>query len=192
MGKLIAFDSVTLDGVMQAPGGPDEDTRGGFTHGGWAAPYFDEVMFQFSTGGEVSESLMLFGRRTYEQFYSYWPHQTGNPYTEILNRSRKYVVSSTLSEPLPWDNSILLSGDPVERLPALKEREDLDMVMLGSGVLLRSLLPAKLVDELILLIHPLTLGSGQRLFPDSHRLEFDLVDTQTTSTGVIMATYRPT
>jgi len=191
MGRLIAFDSVTLDGVMQAPGGTDEDTRGGFTQGGWAPPYFDEVMFQFSTGGQVAETAMLFGRRTYEQFYSYWPQQSDNPYSEILNLSRKYVVSRKLQEPLPWENSHLLTGDPVESVAAIKLNEGMDMTMLGSGVLLRSLLPVGLVDELILLIHPLVLGSGHKLFPNGDRLEMDLVDTVTTTTGVIIATYRP-
>lgn len=191
MGKLIAYDSVTLDGVMQAPGGADEDTRDGFPYGGWAAPYFDEVMLEQSTGGETNESVMLFGRHTYEQFYSFWPTQTGNPYSEILDKSRKYVVSTTLEDPLPWDNSVLLSGDPVELVPEVKEKEDLDVVMLGSGELLRSLLPAGLVDELTLLIHPLVLGEGFRLFPDGHRLEMELVETVTNTRGVIIATYRP-
>lgn len=190
MGKLIAYESVTLDGVMQAPGGADEDTRNGFTHGGWAAPYFDEVMFQHSTGGEVNESRMLFGRRTYEQFFTYWPHQTGNPYAEILAKSRKYVVSTTLTEPLPWDNSVLIE-DPLAMLPRVKEDESQDIVMLGSGVLMRSLLSSGLVDELTLLIHPLVLGSGRRLLPEGHRLEMSLVDTMTTTTGVIIATYCP-
>lgn len=192
MGKLIAYESVTLDGVMQAPGGTDEDTRGGFTHGGWAAPYFDEVMLQHSTGGEVAESRLIFGRRTYEQFFSFWPHQTDNPYADILAKSRKYVVSTTLSDPLPWDNSVLVSGDVTEALLRIKFEETMDVVLLGSGELLRSLLPAGLVDELTLLVHPLTLGSGCRLFPEGHRFELDLVDTVTSTTGVIIATYRPT
>lgn len=189
--KLIAYDSITLDGIMQAPGGADEDTRDGFVHGGWASPYFDEVMFEASTGGKVGPSTMLFGRRTYEQFHSFWPHQTGNPYAEILNKSPKYVVSRTLTEPLSWDNSILLSGDPVESVPEVKARAETDIVMLGSGVLLRSLLPAGLVDELIVLIHPLVLGSGHKLFPEGHRLEMELTDMKTTTTGVIIATYHP-
>lgn len=191
MGRLIAYDSVTLDGVMQAPGGVDEDIRGDFRHGGWAVPYFDEVMLDFSTQGEAGESSMLFGRRTYEQFHSFWPHQTGNPYAEILDKSRKYVASRTLEEPLPWSNSILLEGDAVDLVPDVKAEEEMDTVMLGSGDLLRSLLPVGLVDEVILLIHPLVLGAGQRLFPEGHRLEMDLVDTVTSTTGVIIATYRP-
>ncbi|HLT96495.1 MAG TPA: dihydrofolate reductase family protein [Acidimicrobiia bacterium] len=191
MGKLIAWNSITLDGIMQAPGGADEDTRNDFRHGGWAAPYFDDMMLEMSTGGETVESVMLFGRRTYEQFHSFWPSQAGNPYSEILEKSRKYVVSRTLAEPLPWANSVLLNGDPVGLVSGVKDEEDLDVVMLGSGELLRSLLPAGLVDELTLLIHPLVLGEGFRLFPDGHRLEMELVETATNTRGVIIATYRP-
>src|SRR5690606_41289710 len=109
MGKLIAYESVTLDGVMQAPGGADEDTRGGFTHGWWSAPYFDEVMLQHSTGGEVAECRLIIGRRTSEQFFSFWPHQSDNPYSDVLAKSRKYVASTTHYDTVPWNNTALLS-----------------------------------------------------------------------------------
>ena len=119
MSKLIVNMSVTLDGVMQAPGRPDENTCGGFTHGGWALPYFDPLMFSPPTDGKVPS--MLFGRRTYEDFYTVWPNRTdGNPFTEILNNSQKYVASTTLQEPLPWMNSTLLMGDVPAAVAALK------------------------------------------------------------------------
>ena len=112
MRKITAILSISMDGVIQAPGRPDEDTRGGFDRGGWAVPYNDEIMAQRMGEGMSSSGAMLFGRRTYEDFYGYWPKQTDNPFTPYLNQATKYVVSSTLSEPLPWQNSILLSGDP--------------------------------------------------------------------------------
>ena len=104
--------SMSLDGVIQAPGRPDEDIRGGFDRGGWAVPYNDDVMAQKMGEGMASSGTMLFGRRTYEDFFGYWPRQTDNPFTPYLNQATKYVVSSTLTDPLPWENSILLSGDP--------------------------------------------------------------------------------
>ena len=163
MRHVTAVESVTLDGVMQAPGRADEDSRDGFAHGGWAVEYTDEVMGR--TMGERmaggSGSLLL-GRRTYEDFHGHWPKQKDNPYTEQLNRSRKLVASRTLREPLPWQNSELLPGDAVEAVRALDER----LTVLGSGELVRALLRAGLVDELLLLIHPLVLGSGRRLFGD--------------------------
>ena len=112
MRKITTILSISMDGVIQAPGRPDEDTRGGFDRGGWAVPYNDEIMAQRMGEGMSSSGAMLFGRRTYEDFYGYWPKQTDNPFTPYLNQATKYVVSSTLSEPLPWQNSILLSGDP--------------------------------------------------------------------------------
>src|SRR6516162_1353879 len=112
MANVVVIDNVTLDGVMQAPAGPDEDRRGGFEHGGWAVPYQDAVMSGVMAEGMVNDGSLLFGRRTYEQFFSVWPKRTdGNPFTEVLNRRQKYVASTTLSDPLPWRNSTLLGGD---------------------------------------------------------------------------------
>jgi dihydrofolate reductase len=108
MGKLVVFNSVTLDGVMQAPARPDEDRRGGFEHGGWATTYFDPVLASFAGEGMAREGGLLFGRRTYEDFYSVWPNRSDNPFTEVLNKRQKYVASTTLAEPLPWQNSKLL------------------------------------------------------------------------------------
>ncbi len=190
MRRIVVVESVTLDGVMQAPGGRDEDTRGGFQHGGWAAPYSDEVMV-----GEMSKGFgrtdLLFGRLTYEKFYGFWPKQTdGNPFTEVLNQARKYVVSTTLTEPLPWANSTLLTGDAGEAVAKLKAEPGNDLVVLGSGALVRSLLPHDLVDELILLVHPVILGSGKRLFPEgTPPVELRLTSSVTTTTGVVIATY---
>jgi len=192
MGKIIVHNSLTLDGVMQAPGRADEDTRGDFTHGGWAIPYFDPIMFSPPADGKMPD--LLFGRRTYEDFYQVWPNRNdGNPFTEVLNNSQKYVASTTLPEPLPWMNSTLLTGDVPAAVARLKQHSDNNLVILGSGVLIQSLLPHNLIDVFELLIHPLILGTGRRLFPDgSPFAALKLVDTKIASTGVIIATYHPT
>jgi dihydrofolate reductase len=111
MSKVVVFNSLTLDGVMQAPGRPDEDRRGGFERGGWAQPYGDPVMAGVAAEGMANAGSLLLGRRTYEDFYAYWPHQSDNPFTEVLNNSPKYVASTTLKAPLPWSNSTLLEGE---------------------------------------------------------------------------------
>jgi dihydrofolate reductase len=193
MGKVIATVSVTLDGVMQAPGRPDEDTRGGFQHGGWAGPYNDGVMAR-AMGEEIAnQPALLFGRRTYEDFYSVWPHRGPNPFTDVLNRSQKYVASRTLREPLPWANSTLLGRDAGEAVATLKRDLDQDLVILGSGDLVRSLMPHRLVDQFLLLIHPLVLGTGQQLFDSGVPLTpFRLTDSRMTTTGVVIATYELT
>ena len=192
MRKITVFNSVSLDGVMQAPGRPDEDRRGGFTHGGWAVGYADPVMASFAGEGMARDGGLLFGRRTYEDFYSVWPNRPDNPFTDVLNRRQKYVASRTLVEPLPWRNSTLLQGDAVDAVARLKQESDGDLLILGSGELIRSLIPRKLIDQFILLIHPLLLGSGRRLFADDGHLQaLKLVDSKPTSTGVLIATYQP-
>ncbi|MGW7287555.1 dihydrofolate reductase family protein [Streptomyces sp. NPDC054847] len=193
MGKVIAIEHVTLDGVMQAPGHPDEDRRDGFQHGGWAAQRHDAAM-QERMGMHMSDAwALLAGRRTYERFADYWPRQEPNPFTEALNRVPKYVVSTTLTEPLTWQNSVLLKGDAVTAVARLKEQTPENLVVFGSGELVRSLLPNHLVDELLLMIHPLTLGTGRRLFTDasSGPAVFEPTHCTTTRTGVLMASYRP-
>ncbi|MFI5938437.1 dihydrofolate reductase family protein [Actinoplanes sp. NPDC051494] len=191
MGTVVVVENVTLDGVMQAPGGADEDTRGGFPYGGWAQPYADQVMAETMGKGMSQDSGMLFGRRTYEQLHAYWSRQTdGNPYTEVLNRKRKHVASRTLAEPLPWENSCLLRGDTADAVAALKR--DGDLVVLGSGELVRTLAGAGLVDVYTLSIHPLTLGTGTKLFAEGTYGTLELVEAVPTTTGVIIATYRPT
>ena len=191
MSKIVAILSVTLDGVMQSPGRPDEDRRNGFDLGGWAAPYFDPVMAQKAAEGMAETRALLFGRRTYEDFYQVWPNQTGNPFTEPLNNTLKYVASRTLSEPLPWMNSTLLGGEAAGHAARLRAEPGGDIVILGSGELVRSLLPHGLIDEFILQIHPLVLGKGQRLFPASGLpFKLELVESRTTGTGVVIGTYR--
>lgn len=190
MRKIVAVESVSLDGVMQAPGRPDEDPRGGFQHGGWAMPYHDPVMARIMGEGMANAGPMLFGRRTYEDFFRVWPGRTDNPYTEVLDNARKYVASTTLTEPLPWKNSTLLSGDAAGAVAALRQEPGKDVVVLGSGALVRSLMLRGLVDDLVLLVHPLLLGSGRRLFADDGGLaRLRLVNSQPTTTGVIVATY---
>ena len=191
MSRIVVVNNVTLDGVMQAPGRPDEDRRGGFEHGGWALPYGDEVMARAMGERMAAGGVLLLGRRTYEDFYGYWPQQADNPFTEVLDERRKYVASTTLGEPLPWRNSTLLHGDAAEAVAALKEQGDEDIGVLGSGELIRSLMRRNLIDEYVLLIHPLVLGTGRRLFGDgSPHTALRLVDSITTTTGVVIATYR--
>ena len=185
MSKIIAFENMTLDGVMQAPGRPGEDDRGGFPHGGWASEYMDEVMMARAQEGMSRSGSIMFGRRTYEDFFQVWPNAGDNPFTEKLNKTTKYVVSSTLQEPLPWQNSVLINIDKVREL---KETPGDDIVILGSGKLVRELHKRNLIDAYALQIHPLSLGVGQPLFEAYADLE--LVDSATSSTGVILATYR--
>lgn len=191
MRNITAVLSISIDGVIQAPGRPDEDTRGGFERGGWAVPYNDDVMAQRMGENMSSSGAMLFGRRTYEDFYGYWPKQTDNPFTPYLNAATKYVVSTTLTEPLPWQNSSLLSGDPAKTVADLKSQSGPDLGVVGSAHLVRSLLRENLIDQYLLLIHPLVLGQGRRLFDDrGPGVDFEVVDSVTTSKGVIIATYQ--
>jgi dihydrofolate reductase len=190
MRKVVVFTSLTLDGVMQAPGRPDEDTRGGFEHGGWALPYNDEVMGKVLADNMAGAGPLVLGRRTYEDFYGFWPKQTGNPFTEVLDSTRKYVASTTLAEPLPWRNSTLLEGDAADAVAGLKQQPGKDLTVLGSGELVQSLRRRDLVDEYVLLIHPLVLGTGRRLFPDGGGLAtLRLTGSTATTTGVLIATY---
>ena len=192
MSKIVAFISLTVDGVMQAPGRTDEDRRGGFEHGGWGIPYADVVMGTISAESGASSGGLLLGRRTYEDFYEVWPKRTDSPFSEILNNTQKYVASRTLKEPLPWRNSTLLKGDAADVVPELRKQLAKDLVVIGSGELLQSLMRHDLIDQYILLIHPLVLGSGRRLFADGvPPAELRLTDTKTTTTGVIVATYEP-
>jgi dihydrofolate reductase len=189
MSKVVVFTNLTLDGVMQAPGRADEDRRGGFEHGGWATPF---AAMESSGESMANTGALLLGRRTYEDFYAYWPNQTDNPFTGVLNNIQKYVASTTLEEPLPWSNSTLLKGDASAAVAKLREQPGKDLVVLGSGELVQSLMRRNLVDVYVLLIHPLVLGSGRRLFTDGGAFAaLRLVGTKTTTTGVVIATYRP-
>jgi dihydrofolate reductase len=190
MSRIVAFENVTLDGVMQAPAYPDEDTRGGFQHGGWATPYADEAAARAAASGMAETGGVLLGRVTYEDFASVWPNQPDNPFGAFLNATRKYVASTTLSEPLAWANSTLLEGDVVDTVSRLRAEPGQNLLVLGSGQLFRSLLRADLVDEITLQIHTQVLGSGLRLFDgDLTRSNFTLTNSTTTSTGVVINTY---
>jgi dihydrofolate reductase len=191
MGKITVVNNITLDGVMQAPARWDEDPRDGFAHGGWAIPYQDSVIA--SKMGEMmasAEGSLLLGRRTYEDFFSVWPKRTDNPFTEHLNKVKKYVASRTLKEPLPWQNSTLLKGDAADTVAALKRKVDTNLGILGSGELIQSLIRRNLIDEFVLLIYPISLGTGRRLFPDGETVRLRLVESLPTPSGVIIATYQ--
>jgi dihydrofolate reductase len=192
MSRIIAFIHLTLDGVMQAPGRPDEDCRDGFEHGGWAAPFSDGVLAKAVAESMTTTGALLLGRRTYEDFYKVWPKRTDNPFTPVLNNSLKYVASRTLEEPLPWMNSRLLKGDVEDHVAKLRQAAGKDIVILGSGVLVQSLLRRNLIDELMLTINPLVLGSGRRLFPDGGApATLRLIEATPTTKGVIIARYQP-
>jgi dihydrofolate reductase len=191
MGDVVVVNNVTLDGVMQGPAREDEDTRDGFTHGGWAIPYEDQVKGEFMAArmGRGAGALLL-GRRTYEDFYSVWPKRPEHPISQVLDAAQKYVASRTLTEPLPWVNSTLLQGDAGDAIAPLKTTFEGRLTILGSGELIRSLLARDLIDGFLLSIHPLVLGSGRRLFAEAGmRAQFTLAESVTTTTGVVIASY---
>jgi dihydrofolate reductase len=188
MRKIVVLNHLTLDGVMQAPGGPDEDRRDGFQHGGWARPRGDAIGRAMMVGTGPSD--LLLGRRTYESFFAFWPNQTNNPFTAVLNAAQKYVASRTLQEPLPWVNSTLLAGNAGDAVAALKAQPGPDLLIMGSGELIRALMQHALIDRFVLLVHPLVLSGGRRLFADGGpSTELHLAQTTTTESGVIIATY---
>jgi dihydrofolate reductase len=190
MSPVVVLNHITLDGVMQGPGRPDEDTRDGFAHGGWSMGDNDDVMGQ-ALGLRLAESGgLLLGRRSYEDMLAYW-NTTDSPFKDALNNAPKYVVSNS-SEPPSWPNSTPLTGDVPKAVSELKKRPGGDLHIMGSGVLIRSLMPHGLIDEYMLLIHPLVLGSGHKLFQDGGPLTtLRLVESVTTTKGVMIATYRP-
>ena len=182
---------VTLDGVVQGLGRPDEDTRGGFTHGGWGPRYDDEVMGREMATAMARPGDMLLGRRTWQDFITAWGRRAdGNPFTARMNATTKYVVSRTLRDADAWQNSVLLRGEAVGTVAELKVRPGADLGIIGSASLVRSLHAAGLIDRYTLLIHPLTLGRGARLFEGPAPLtEFELTGSVTTTKGVIIAQY---
>jgi dihydrofolate reductase len=195
MGRIVVMNHVTVDGVMQGPGRPDEDTRGGFTQGGWA--------HRSATTGDAAAAAMgermaaggglagwLFGRWTYEALLTHWNAQ-GGPFKDALNNSPKNVVSNTLGEPLPWPNSTLVRGDVGSAVRALKAQTGGVLAIMGSGELIASLISADLIDEYLLMVHPLVLGSGRRLFPDTVHVPLRLTDCITAPSGLLIATYEP-
>jgi dihydrofolate reductase len=196
MGRIVVMNNLTLDGVMQAPGRPEEDTRGGFSHGGWGrrAQTPDDAMgkamgARMADGGGLEG--WLFGRRTYEDLLSYWTQQTDSPFGPALTSTPKYVASTTLKEPT-WPNTTLLRAEIPDAVAALKARSRGVLAIMGSGELIRTLLPHGLIDEFLLMIHPVLVGSGRRLFSDDTPFTLlRLVDSVTTSSGVVIATYHP-
>ncbi|WP_338492397.1 dihydrofolate reductase family protein [Streptomyces sp. SJL17-4] len=191
MATLSLTQFLTLDGVHQAPGGPEEDPSGGFPHGGWSVPYGDEDFGRFMDGVFERPTAFLLGRRTYEIFAGYWPKQTDpdNPIATKLNALPKYVATSTLDS-ADWAGTTLLRGDVVEEVGALKERIDGEIQMHGSGGLARTLLDHDLIDTLHLLVFPVILGTGRRLFGDGVRpTAFRQTDARTTGSGVAIGTY---
>ncbi len=193
--RIVIVEFMSLDGVVQAPGGPDEDTDGGFAHGGWSHPFFDpEVM-----GGAFDEALtateaLLFGRRTWQTMAAAWPERAGDPFADRMNAIRKYVVSKTLGDDeLAWNNTARIPGDEaVARIRTLHEANGGSLLVMGSPTLVRTLLREGLVDELRLMILPVLLGGGKTIFPDDGaRRTLELVSTVTSGTGVQVCTYRP-
>src|SRR5918911_2701370 len=195
MARVVVMNHVTLDGVMQGPGRPDEDTRGGFTHGGWG--------HRSATAGDAAGKAMgermaaggglagwLFGRRTYQELLASW-NAKGGPFKDALNNARKYVASSNPTARLGWPNSTLLHEDVPAAVADLKESSGTNLVIMGSGVLIGSLMAADLIDEYLLMIHPLVLGTGRRLFAGGTQASLRLVESSTTSTGVLVAIYEP-
>ncbi len=192
--RIVIIEFISLDGVVQAPGGPEEDTDGGFAHGGWSHPFFDETV-----GGGFDDALsradaLLYGRRTWQTMAAAWPERAGDPFADRMNGIRKYVVSSTLrDDELTWSNTIRIPGEEaVDRVRELRESDGGDLLLMGSPTLARTLLTEGLVDELRLMIEPVILGGGKTIFPGSGaRRTLELVSTATSGTGVLVCTYRP-
>jgi dihydrofolate reductase len=194
MGRIVVMNHVTLDGVMQGPGRAEEDTRGGFAHGGWGSRAADDAVGKamserMEAGGGLSG--WLFGRRSYEDLLSYWNKRTDSPFGPMLNSAPKYVASTTLKEPLRWPNSTLLRGDAVNAVTTLKTESSGVLAMMGSGELIASLMTAGLIDEYLLMIHPVVLGSGRRLFREGVHVSLRLIESVSTATGMVIAVYEP-
>jgi dihydrofolate reductase len=190
MSKVVVMNSVTLDGVMQGPGRPDEDTRGGFAHGGWAVPGSDELMVTKMAERMGENQAFLFGRHTYEELLASWNAQ-GGPFKDALNNTQKYVASRSSATRLEWPNSTLLYGDIPAAVAELKQISSGNLAIMGSGELIAELMAADLIDQYLLMIHPLVLGTGRRLFGDGMRASLRLIDSTTNTKGVLIATYEP-
>jgi len=195
MRKVIVNEFISLDGVVQAPGGTDEDTSGGFAHGGWHMRYMeDELAQRWALASIVEAGGFLLGRRTFEIFAAYWPNapEEEQVIAEPLNTKPKYVVSTTLTEPLEWQNSTLLQGEAAKAVAALKQEDGADLHVIGSTELVQMLIEHGLIDEYRLMLDPVTLGGGKRIFRDDGSLRaLRLVDSQATTTGAILVTYAP-
>ncbi len=194
MRKVIVNEWMTLDGVVQAPGAAEEDTSGGFAHGGWHLPYFDDVSQARVVQGLTEAGGFLLGRRTYEIFAAYWPDASEEEQITArpLNTKPKHVATTTLAEPLAWQNSTVLQSELGEAVDALKQEDGGDLHVIGSAALVRALIERDLVDELRFMIDPLVVGGGKRIFGDDGvRRPLRLVESEVTSTGAILATYAP-
>jgi dihydrofolate reductase len=193
MPRIVVSEFLTLDGVMQAPGDPNEDRSGGFDQGGWQLAYFDDIFGSTMMEAFAATGGMLLGRRTYENFAAHWPKQPADdPLAGTMNGLQKHVVSTTLTEPLAWQNSTLIKTDVAGRVAKLKEGSGKEIQVIGSGELVQTLIQHDLVDAYRLMVHPLVLGSGKRLFREGTSMtRLRLVDTKPTSTGVLILTYEP-
>ena len=191
MRRITVTNNLSLDGVMQAPMSADEDTRGHFPYGGWAVAGNDEVLAAEMAAGMGEGGAMLFGHRTYDRMAAFWPHQTdGNPFTEYLNAAEKFVVTRNPSITLDWEHTTVLAGDATETVAKVKQTEGDDLTILGSGELVRALAAADLIDEYVLIIHPVVLGTGRRMFGATYQ-KLELTRSVTTPKGVVIAYYRP-
>jgi dihydrofolate reductase len=192
MRKLVVIEFLSLDGVYQAPGDPNEDTEGGFRHGGWQRPYFDDVLGVAAAQGMAETDAHLFGRKTYEIMAAYWPTApSDDPFAQHLNSVAKYVASRTLQK-VEWQNSTLIREDLVDEVTKLKDQPGKTIAVLGSGNLVRTLIEHDLVDEYSLAVYPIVLGSGKKLFPGSDQVQrLRLVDSKPTTTGGLLLTYQP-
>ncbi|MGZ9932654.1 dihydrofolate reductase family protein [Streptomyces sp. NC-S4] len=193
--RIVITEFISLDGVVQAPGGQGEDNDGGFAHGGWSHPFFDpEVVGGSFTEAVENAEALLFGRRTWQTMAAAWPERAGDPFADRMNSLPKYVVSQSLGEAdLAWDNTTLIAGDKaVDRIRELREAEGGDVVVMGSPTLVRTLLAEGLVDELRLMVMPVLLGGGKSIFPaDGGLRTLELVSTAISPAGVHVCTYRP-
>jgi len=193
--RVVVYEFMSLDGVVQAPGGPEEDTEGGFAHGGWSMPYFDpEIMGAAIGAGMSTADALLFGRRTWQGMAAAWPDRAGDPYADQMNAIKKYVASRTLTEDdLTWSNTTLLSAEnAVADIAALRTQAGGDVVIWGSASLVTTLLAEGLVDELNLMIEPILLGGEKRIFPDDGTARpMQLVKSVSAGTGVQVCTYHP-
>jgi dihydrofolate reductase len=192
MRKISVVNFVTLDGVMQSPADPNEDPSGGFSDGGWVTPYLDEDWGRAAGEGMAESDALLLGRNTYEKMFSYWPSRPDDdPFAAKMNHSAKYVVSNTLDQ-VTWENTTLIKGDAVAQITALKQQPGKNITVLGSGGLLQTLMEHDLVDEYALLVVPVVLGRGKRLFRDGvPKTRLELVDSKPTKSGALIVTYRP-
>ena len=193
--KVVVNEFMSLDGVVQAPGGPEEDVDGGFAHGGWSMPYFDpDAMGEAIDATMQTAEALLFGRRTWQAMSAAWPERAGDPFADQMNTIKKYVASRTLTtDPLMWNNSQLLSADDaLGDIAELRSHDAGDLLVMGSPTLVRALFGAGLVDELNVMIEPILLGGGKRIFPDEGEARpLRLVSSTSTSTGVLVCTYQP-